>query len=203
MDYVPNKRDARYRWYKNMSTNVVAEAVKFGAPAGDATAIKGVVDGIIAKMDASDAAKDATDTARLLEHNAEAPGLTQVRAKVRNWKTLPGWAASGSEGVLELSGSATNFDPTNYQTTLKAKLVPDGVRLEFTKKGVEGVNIYQRLSATANWHKTGMCLHSPFIDTTPLAQPGVPERREYMARGVINDVEIGHDSDSIYVNFAG
>ena len=36
-----------------------------------------------------------------------------------------------------------------------------------------------------------------------LANPAVPEVREYMARGVVDDVEIGLDSDIIEVVFAG
>ena len=202
-DYVPNKRDVRYRWYKNISINVVGEAVKFGGVAGDATAIKGVVDGIITRMDATKTASDALDSARTLESAAETAGLAQVRAKVRNWKTLTGWAASGSEDVLELTGSTATFDPASYQTALKAALVPGGVRLDFTKKGVEGVAVYARLHTAAAWKKAGSCNHSPFIDNTPLTQAGVPEQREYMARGLVNDVEIGQDSDSVKITFAG
>jgi hypothetical protein len=154
-------------------------------------------------MDATDTAQDATDAARLLETGAETAGLAQLRAKVKNWKTLPGWAASGSEAVLELAGSSTTFDPATYQTTLKASLVPGGVRLDFTKKGVESMNLYSRPAGAANWNKVGSCNHSPFTDHTPLAHAGVPEAREYMARGVVNDAEIGQDSSAVNVTFAG
>ena len=203
-DYVPKPRDERYRWYKNISTNVVAEAVKFGGVAADATAIKAIVDGIMAKMDATKTAQDALDAARMLETEAEAVGLAQLRAKVKNWKTLSGWAASGSEGVLELSGTGSSFDPATYQTTLTASLVPGGVKLAFNKKGVEGMALYSRLAGTTlTWTKIGSCNHSPFIDHTPLAKAGVPEQREYMARGIIKDAEVGHDSDAVTVTFAG
>ena len=202
-DYVPRKRDERYRWYGNLSDNVVAEAVKFGGVPGDATAVKGVVDGIIAKMDATNTAQDAVNSARTLETNAETAGLAQLRAKVKNWKTLPGWATSGSEDVLELSGSSTTFDPAGYQTTLTVAVVPGGVQVNFTKKGVEGVAVYSRLIGAANWKKAGSANHSPFIDHTPLAAAGVPEQRQYMARGVVNDAEIGQDSDAVSVTVAG
>ena len=42
-----------------------------------------------------------------------------------------------------------------------------------------------------------------FDDDTPLAQPGVPEVREYQMRGDKNDEEIGQPSDIISVTFAG
>ena len=66
MDFIPTKRANRYLWLKNLSDNVVAEAVKMGAPAPDATAAKAKADDIIAKMDATDAAVAAVDGAREL-----------------------------------------------------------------------------------------------------------------------------------------
>jgi len=36
-----------------------------------------------------------------------------------------------------------------------------------------------------------------------LAVPGVPETREYLARGIIDDEEIGIASDIVSVTFAG
>ena len=202
-DYVPNKRNDRKTWYANLSANVVAEAVKFGGLAADATAVKTAVDGVITKMGITNTAQDAVDSARTLEGNAEQAALALVRAKVASWKKLSGWAASGSAQVLEVVGSSTTLDPSSYHTSLKASLVPGGVKLTFTKKGVEGVVIYSRIAGTANWLKVGSCNHSPFIDHTPLAHAGVPEQREYMARGMVKDAEIGQDSDAVTVTFAG
>lgn len=203
MDYVPDKRDTRYQWYLNLSNNVVAEAVKFGGAPADATAMKALVDGVIAKMDATAAAQDAVDGARLIERNTETAALAELRTKVRNWKTLSGWAASGSEAVLQLRSSGPAFDPLAYKTVLKVQLVPGGVRVDFTKKGVDGVIIYMRVRGSATWRKIGMDTEAPYIDSTPLASPGVAEVREYMARGFLHDEEIGQDSDVVSITFAG
>ena len=203
MDYIPYKRDPRYLWYKNLSANVVAEAVKFGGVAGDATAIKAVADGIIAKYDATNAAQLALDSARLLEGSTETAGLAQIRAKVRNWKTLAGYPASGSEAVLQLKGTDSPFDPVSYKPVIKVKTVPGGVQVAFTKKGVDGLAIYMRVAGATAWRKVGMDTESPFTDTTPLAVAGVPENREYMARGVLHDEELTTNSDAANVTFAG
>jgi hypothetical protein len=40
-------------------------------------------------------------------------------------------------------------------------------------------------------------------DTRPLAQPGVAEVREFMARCLVGDDEIGQDSDIVSIAFAG
>ena len=41
------------------------------------------------------------------------------------------------------------------------------------------------------------------IDGRPLATAGVAEVREYMARGMDGDNEIGLESDIVSINFAG
>ena len=203
MDYIPYKRDPRYLWYVNLSDNVVAEAVKMGVAPADATAIKAVADGIIAKYDATNDAQKAVDAARLLEAGTEAAGLAQIRAKVRNWKTLTNYPTSGSEAVLQLKGTDSPFDPVSYKPVIKVKTVPGGVQVAFVKKGVDGLAIYMRLEGATTWSKVGMDTESPFTDTTPLAVAGAPENREYMARGVLHDEELNTASDTANVTFAG
>jgi hypothetical protein len=203
MDYIPPKRSDRYLWYKNLSGNVVAEAVKFGGLAGDAMAMKAQVDAVIAKMDATEAAAGALDAAREVEQNLETANDALIRAKVHNWKTLPGWAASGSEAVLQMRGSAISFDPNTYKTVLKVTVEADVVKVAFTKKGADGVAIYSRLRGTATWRKLAVDTVSPYFDNTPLAQAGAAEAREYMGRGVLHDQEIGVDSDIVTVAFGG
>lgn len=202
-DIVPAKRDARYRWYKNISLNVVGEGVKFNAAPADAAAMKATVDGIMAKMDATETAQKTLGTTRKLEETTEKTGLTQVRIQFKNWKTLAGWAASGSSTVLQVDNNSTPLNPDTYQTHLTASLVPGGVRLDFTKKGVEAMAFYGRVVGTTVWHKVGTCNHSPFIDNTPLAEAGRSEMREYMARGVVNDTELPLDSDPVIILFPG
>ena len=203
MDWIPPKRSDRYLWYKNLSGNVVAEAVKFGGVPADATAMKAQADAIIAKMDATQVAAGTLDAARQTEEGLEKTNDALIRAKVRNWKTLPGWAASGSEAVLQLKGPAINFDPNTYKPELKVTVEADVVKVAFTKKGVDGVAIYSRLHGPTAWHKVALDTVSPYFDNSPLAQPGVAETREYMGRGVLHDQEIGVDSDVVIITFGG
>ena len=203
MDFFPSKRAVQYQWLQNLSTNVVTEAAKFGGVAGDATAMKAQADAILAKMDITDSAAAALDGARNIEGSTLAANLASIRAKVKNWKTLAGYPASGSEAVLKLKGSGPAFDPTNYKPVITVSLVAGKPQIDFTKLGVDGVAIYCRLAGTGTWRKLAVDTESPYVDTAPLAQAGVPELREYKARGVVNDVEIGQDSDVVSIAFAG
>ncbi len=85
----------------------------------------------------------------------------------------------------------------------RAPAEADIIKISFTKKGVDSIAIYSRLRGTAAWTKIGVDTTSPFDDTRALAVAGVPEAREYMAQGVLNDVEIGVASDIASITFAG
>jgi hypothetical protein len=122
---------------------------------------------------------------------------------VRNWKTLTGYPASGSEAVLKLRGADASFDPATYKPVLKVAIEAGLIKISFKKAGVDGVAVYCRLRGTSSWRRIGTDTSSPYFDTAPLAQPGVPEVREYMGRGMVGDGEIGLDSDIVSIAFAG
>ncbi len=203
MDYIPKKRSDRYLWYKNLSDNIATEGPKFGLTAGEATAAKALADANLAKMDATDAAEAALDGVRQVERTTEATNLTQLRAKIANWKTVPSFPASGSEAVLKLKGAEVALDPATYKPVIKVSIEAGRIKIEFVKKGVDGVSVYCRLRGTNAWRRIGVDTSSPYFDTAPLGQNGVAEVREYMARGIIGDEEIGVDSDIISITFAG
>lgn len=100
-------------------------------------------------------------------------------------------------------GAASTFDPATYKTTIKGEAFPDGVELKFSKKGADAVRFYSRLRGQAAWAVVDKALRSPYKDTRPLAVAGVPEVREYMARGMKGNSEIGQNSNIITVVFGG
>ena len=75
--------------------------------------------------------------------------------------------------------------------------------IRFEKRGVDGMRVYCRRKGQTTWTFLALDTSSPYIDGNPLFQAGVPEVREYMLRGVIDDVEIGLDSDIQSITWAG
>lgn len=202
-DYVPPQRQKKKEFYRNLETNAEAEAVKFGGVAGDATNVKNWAKAIADKMDAADAADTAAAVARAQERTMSGTTLPLIRGQVRNWKTLTGWAASGSEAALKLKGLEAAFDPATYKPVIKVSIEAGKIKVEFQKLGADGMAVYCRLRGTATWRRIGTDSDSPYYDTGPLADPAVPEVREYMARGMVGDEEIGLDSDIVSITFAG
>ena len=76
------------------------------------------------------------------------------------------------------------------------------IRITGRKNYAQTVNIYTRLRSVTAWRLlVAKRMTFPFDDQTPPAQAGVPEEREYMARGVIGDTEIGLPSDIVTATF--
>jgi hypothetical protein len=203
MDYISYRRADRKEFYQNLSDNIAVEGPKFGLTVLQCTDTKSVVDAILASMGVTDTAQNGLDSAKDLEQQSETANQALLRANVRNWKTLPGYAASGSEAVLRLKGAAVAFDPNTFKPKLKATVKPGEVVIGFEKGGADGVVIYCRIRGTLPWRKLAIDMNAPYNDTAPLATPNIPEVREYMARGILNDVEIGLESDIVTATFAG
>jgi len=203
MDYIPPQRGNRYLWYGNLSTNVVEEGPKFGLPTAEATAAKTLADAIIAAMDGTDAAANALSGARTIERNTETANQAALRKKVANWKTLPGYAASGSEAVLKLKGPAVAFNAATYKPVIYVSIEAGRIQIDFEKLGADGIAVYMRRRGETVLKKIGTDTDTPYFDTGPLLQPNVPEVREYMARGMVGDDEIGVDSDIVSLTYPG
>ena len=125
-----------------------------------------------------------------------------IRAAVRNLKTNKNYTdAIGME--LNVIGGSSSVDPADIKPDLAAQVLPGEVQLKFKKNGSDSVNVYSRRAGQQNWSFVSRKMSSPCTDVTPLAQPNVPEQREYCVRGLLNDDEVGQLSDAVTVVCAG
>lgn len=203
MDFIPNKRAELKAWWTNLKDNGTVELAKINLAAPDITAAVATATDQVAKMQATDDAEAALAAARAMEKTAAQSNEAAIRLAIRNWKTNPAYAASGIEGSLKLKGPESGFDPATFKSVLKLSIVGGQIRVDFTKGGCDSVAVYCRLRGTQGWTKLGTDSRSPYYDTNPLANPTVPETREYMGMGVLDDVEIGLPSDIVSIVFGG
>jgi hypothetical protein len=203
MDFIPNRRADRKEWWTNIRDNGATELAKLNLAAPDIAAAVATATAMVAKMQATDDAEAALKAARTMETAAATPNEAAIRAAVRNWKTLPPYPDSGVEGSLNLRGPASGFDPNTFKSKVKLSIVGGQIRIDFTKDECDSVAVYCRLRGTAAWTKLGLDSRSPYYDTNPLANPAIPETREYMLMGVIDDLEIGLPSDIVSIVFGG
>jgi hypothetical protein len=194
---------AEYRgWLLNMKTEIATEGPKFGLTAGDILAIQNTCQAQIDKIDAYMAALAAAAAA--LETLRDGKTLTDsaLREEIVDWKTESGWT-DAIAAQLRVVTASTDFDPNTYKPEFTVKILGGEIRIDFKKRGVDGMRVYCRLKGQTSWTFLALDTSSPYIDGNPLAQPNVPEVREYMLRGVIDDVEIGLDSDIQSITWGG
>jgi hypothetical protein len=201
-DYIPQKRNDYKEWLENLRDALPTEGPSFNAPPADVTEVVDKVTEQLALMAATAAAESALNAARAAERAGEAETDALVRKKGGDWKRLTTFTEAHAQR-LRLKGSSTEFNPDTHKPEFAVRIVAGEIRLDWKKGGSQGVHVYSRLRGQANWTLIGMDTSSPYIDGRPLAQPGVPEVREYMLRGVVKDAEIGQDSDILSVMWSG
>lgn len=137
--------------------------------------------------------------------HAFATGEKPLRALIAEIKTNPDFT-DGMGAAMKIVSTSSSRNAADIKPALTALSERGHVRLTGTKNYAETVNLYLRRKAgpVGEWTLVGIKRKRfPFDDQTPLAVPGVPEEREYMARGVIGDDEVGQDSDIVTVTHAG
>jgi hypothetical protein len=201
-DYMPDSIENRRNWIVNLKQQVIANAARLNYGTDEIGAFNAIADPLVTAYDAVIAAdlaqRQAIGSAQDL-FDGTGGGL---RAFIEQMKVNPGFDA-GMGAAMQIFTSNNTPAPADIKPTLKATNERGHVRLTGSKNYAETVNIYMRRNGSAWMLVAAKRKTFPFLNETPLAQPGIPEQREYMARGVKGDDEIGQDSDIVTVTYAG
>lgn len=206
-DFVPSSYANLLLWLQNLAVKFTARGVTpLGLTAAEVTAIVGQINGLVYKVQAVIAAHTALDMAvadfNQLETSPTA-GMPVVRSMIARIKKAPGYTAAIGE-EMEVISTDTPVDPDTVKPTITGEAMPGHVRIRGRKKGAKAMNIYRRLKGQTTWALVaGNRSKFPFDDDAPLAQPGVPETREYSVIGTISDAEVGLRSDIVSVTYGG
>lgn len=201
-DYVPSREGEKVIWLLNIEGKIDTFLTPLGITAAEATTIKGKCSNIRTAISANEAARTAAKQAKENKDTVIKTEEAVLRNAIQSWKLKSTFTPSVAQ-ALGLEAPQQRLNNDEYKTQLTAQTFPGKVTINFTKKGVDGVNIYTRLKGQAVFTKLAFDSHSPYEDNRPLAVVGTPETREYMAMGVMDDEEIGQQSDIIEVVFGG
>ena len=128
--------------------------------------------------------------------------LPTIERLIDKMRTSTEWSAE-CEHTLMLAAPAA---PVVQLDTIKPKqrlsLAGGKVRVDWTRGKLDGVNVYTRRRGEATWRLLERDNRPPYIDSTPLAQAGTPEVREYQLMGVWRDQEVGVASDVASITVA-
>jgi len=202
-DFIPPADPAKIIWLTNLKTKIAGYATALGITAARVTQIIAWCDDLITSINAAAQAKLDWLSASAAQVTQEKTSLAGLRGEIALWKPQPGMN-SATEADLKIVGTSTPFNPDTYKAVITSAEAFSGyVRLKFQKGGVHSVNFYWRLKGQTVWQFLSRDTNSPYDDHNPLAVAGVPEVREYIAFGVVNDVQIGQPSDIKNVTFGG
>ncbi len=201
-DYIPQSDADLSIWLNNYSKTLPTYAAALGLSDDDVVNAQKWCKLIIDAIAASTAAQAAARQAVADKETSITTNVPLLREGIQLGKKGKGYTeAIGKALGIVAPGDTPDFDA--YKTVLNAQVFPGHVTVKFTKKGVQGVNIYGRLKGENNWTKLAYDTFSPYVDNRPLGTSGVPETRENMGIGVVHDAEVGQMSDIVQVVFGG
>ncbi len=174
-----------------------------------ATSTFGALHGFVKTMERSPLNSPAIAVPTLPVWPAGAPAVVSpgIAARRSAWvataKKSNGYNKDTNGRTLRLEPTATPFDPNSYVAQLKGvkAIAHEQVLVTVGKAGgkVTMMKLMMRLKGTGPMKQVGMFTARTYIDSTPLAQPGVPEEREYQLIAMRNDQVIGQPSPILSV----
>jgi hypothetical protein len=204
-DYIPRSEPQLAIWLANFGKKITSHGQNLGLTAEEIKLAETRSAETSAKIVEVEQKKTEVQQIVALKDDLKSDTLTSIRNFVTRIKAHTSFSeAIGQDlGIFASNVTAAMAKKANsIKTVLKAEVLPGRVRLSFVKKSFSGVNIYTRLVGTVNWQFLARDNNSPYDDERPLAN-GQPEKREYMAIGVVGDDEVGQPSDIISVVFGG
>jgi hypothetical protein len=202
-DYIPQNDAEKVAFLLNIENKIDGLLAELGITAAEATVVKARCSKIRTDIGNAQSAKTTAKQAVEKMKTTIVTEEAELRNSIQTWK-LRSTFTDSTAAALNVKAAGT-VEPTEseYKAAMSAAVYPGKVSIKFFKKGVEGVNVYTRLKGTSNFMKLAYDSHSPYEDNRPLAVAGVPENREYMIMGVLDDEEIGLPSDIVAVVFGG
>lgn len=201
-DYLPQATDALYQWAQNYKAQIVIHGSALGLDPTLITKEQQLCTDLLSAIDKLRDEQAEYLAAKKVVETAKETSIGELRRNIAHHKTDP-LMTDAIAAALLIKGVFQEFDPATYKAHITAELFAGFVRIKFTKKGADGVNIYHRKKGTINWDFLARDTKSPYDDHIVLATAGQPEHWEYRAFGIIDDSEIGLASDIVEVVFGG
>ena len=196
-DYVPHSESQLVGWLSNFVKKISIHGPALGLAEDELNTIRSACKEISSKI--VDIEQKKSELQEIIETKDNVKNLTlaAIRCFVTRMKMHPAFTDVIGQELKIITPSGFITDSSN-KVTLKAGVSSGRVRVDFTKRHFNAVNIYSRLHGTEPWTFLARDTISPYEDNRPLSN-GQSEWREYMALGVIGDDEVGRPSDIVSV----
>ena len=201
-DYIPGTDDALRAWIVSFLAKLPTQGAAIGITTPEQSALGSMGAATTASIDNLKVKKNDYDSALANRSELRRQFLVLLRPIVRRAKTSTTYTETIGE-ALGIVPSDTPINPSTIQPELAVSVHLEDVRVRVNRGGAESANLYVRLMGQPEWTLLGRVTRSTFVDNRPLANPAVPEIREYMAQGFLGDTPVGLPSQSKAVIFCG
>ncbi len=199
-DYFPRSNAEQVTWLTNFSSKIAISGASLGLTATEISELQTNCSSLITAINTVETLKTSLKSATAAKEIAVQTEAGNIRTNVARFKTAASYTPTIGQD-LGVVGTSTALDFATYKAKLTVENFAGYVRLKFTKKGTDGVNIYHRKMGESTWHFLARDTKSPYDDHIVLAVANQPEHWEYRAFGVVDDNEIGMASDIVSVVF--
>lgn len=126
-----------------------------------------------------------------------APGIEErFRALVRRIKASPAYTVGMGE---DLGIHADDSVPVITSPELKLKMEGGNIVISFKKGAAQGIKLYSKRGSETTFTFLAVDTRSPYVDTRPNLEEGVPEKREFYAFYIVADEQVGTKSATVSI----
>jgi len=199
-DFLPQALGDFVRWVQLQTAKRPAHAAALGYSAPDVSQRDAADAAVLAKIATAETAI-RTARAAVAERDAAIDTYeTSIRADIARAKTSPAYTEAigqdcqwlGTSAAAERAATAT----TELKPTLRQRPSAEGIRLDWSKDGQDGVRVYRRVAGSPDWGRPlAFDSRSPYIDT----ETGLRGTVEYCVQLMKDDKPVGERSDVVVV----
>lgn len=196
-DYLPATQADFLAWHLRFTAKLAELKARYGVTDAQLAALaaeKTALDTRFTEANRLKAEAKAATTALNAALGASEKGL---RLLVRQLKAHAAYTEADG-AALGIVGPDEAGDAGTAKPVLTVRELGEGrVELSFARLGWTGLRIYGRREGDAGLTFLAVDTDPPYVDTRPLAVAGKPEVREYQARYLDGDDEVGLPSDIV------
>lgn len=185
-------------WLTNYSKQLAVVGPTVGLADADVTAEQKRCAAMIVAIQTDDQKRKDWRAAAEATRRLKQQELPAMRATMARMRTHTSWTPALAQSLGAVATTASSGPLEAYKPMIRAQTQAGRVEIKFTRRWVDGVNVYTRKRGEGAWRLLGRFTQSPCVDPTP-APAAAPEAREYRVIGVVKDREIGQVSDIVVV----
>ncbi|MDO7886726.1 hypothetical protein [Hymenobacter cheonanensis] len=194
-DFIPQALGDFAQWVRLQTTKRAGYAPTLGYSEAETTQHNAADQAVLASIGAAEAAMSQARAAVVARDAAIDAYTTATRAAIARAKTHPAYSAAIGQDMQWLSSPAS-AQSVSLKPSLQQRPSAEGLRLDWSKLGQDGVQVFRRPAGSADWGRPlAFDTRSPYIDT----ETGLHGRYEYCVHLMKDDKPVGERSDVVEV----